>query len=66
VQTRSPASISEVRAAAGAAMKRGVHAEAVGEVIACHCGQDERGRIVSVPRERADLDALISELAALV
>ena len=65
-QTRSPASIGEVRAAAGAAMKRGVHAEAVGEVIACHCEQDERGRIASVPRERADLDALLSELGALV
>ena len=65
-QTRSPASIGEVRAAAGAAMKRGVHAEAVGEVIACHCGQDERGRIASVPRERADLDALLNELGALV
>ena len=65
-QTRSPASISEVRAAAGAAMKRGVHAETVGEVIACHCEQDERGRIASVPRERADLDALLNELGALV
>jgi len=64
-QTRSPASIGEVRAAAGAAMKRGVHAETVGEVIATHCQQDERGKLASVPAARAELDGLISELAAL-
>jgi hypothetical protein len=64
-QTRSPASIGEVRAAAGAAMKRGVHAEAVGEVIATHCQQDERGKLASVPAARAELDGVLRELAAL-
>jgi len=65
-QTRSPASISEVRDAAYSAMKRGASIEDIWEVFGCWCVQDKVGKLVSVPASRTNLDELLRELAALV
>ena len=62
VQTASLASIAEVRAACGAAVKRGIHTEGILDTLAVWCGLTPEGKILTVPAERADLDALLSDL----
>ena len=65
VQTSSLASIAEARAACGAAVKRGVHTEDILDTLAVWCGLTPEGKILTVPAERADLDALLSDLRGL-
>ena len=64
-QTSSPASIAEARAACGAAVKRGAHTEDILDTLAIHCELTPDGKILTVPAERADLDALLSDLRGL-
>ena len=65
VQTRSPASIAEARHVCAVAVKRGVHTEDILDTLAIHCELTPDGKILTVPAERADLDALLSDLRGL-
>ena len=65
VQTSSLASIAEARAACGAAVNRGVHTEDILDTLAVYCVLTPKGKIETVPAERADLDALLSDLRGL-
>lgn len=61
-QTASLASIAEVRAACGVAVNRGVHTEDILDTLAAYCGLTPKGKIETVPAERAMLDELLRAL----
>lgn len=64
-QTRSPASIAEARHVCAVAVRRGVHTEDILDMLAIHCELTPEGKILTVPAERADLDALLYALREL-
>ena len=61
-QTSSRASITEVRAACGAAVKRGTHTEEILDTLAAWCGLTPEGKILTVPAAREALDELLTAL----
>ena len=61
-QTSSRASVTEVRAACGAAVKRGTHTEEILDTLAAWCGLTPEGKILTVPAARAELDELLTAL----